>query len=244
MRDAKTVLIVFLLVSVCSGLAEAQLPKTLDVLKQLGGQSSGATSASASDITRGLKEALRIGTANAVSSTGRPNGFLGNPLINILLPERFQTIEKGLRLAGYDDRVDAFVTSMNRAAEQAAPKAKSIFIDAITAMTINDAKGLLNGGDTAATDFFKAKTTDKLYRAFRPVVDNSMNKVGVMQSYNALLGQAKGLPFVKTQSLDVEDYVTDKALDGLFLVVAQEEKKIRTNPTARVTDLLKQVFGQ
>ena len=244
MRYAKTVVILLLLVSVCGGMASAQLPKALDALKQLGGKSSGATSSSASDITSGLKEALRIGTGNAVSSTSKPNGFLGNPLIKIVMPERLQTVEKGLRLAGYGDRVDAFVTSMNRAAEQATPKAKSIFVDAITSMTIDDAKGLLNGGDTAATDFFKAKTTDKLYQAFRPVVDDSMNKVGVVQRYNAVVGQAKGLPFVKTQSLDVGDYVTNKTLDGLFLVVAQEEKKIRTNPAARVTDLLKQVFGQ
>jgi hypothetical protein len=111
-------------------------------------------------------------------------------------------------------------------------------------MTIDDAKNLLNGGETAATDFFKAKTSNKLYQAFRPVVDNSMNQVGTVQRYNALLGQAKGLPFVKTQSLDVGDYVTNKSLDGLFLMVAQEEKKIRTNPAARVTDLLKNVFGK
>jgi len=103
---------------------------------------------------------------------------------------------------------------------------------------------LLNGGETAATDFFKVKTSDKLYQAFRPVVDNSINQVGTVKRYNDLLGQAKGLPFVKTQSLDVGDYVTNKSLDGLFLIVAQEEKKIRTNPAARVTDLLKNVFGK
>jgi hypothetical protein len=146
-------------------------------------------------------------------------------------------------MAGFGVQVDEFVTSMNRAAEQTTPAAKSIFVDAITSMTIDDAKNLLNGGDTAATDFFKAKTSDKLYEAFRPVVDNSMNQVGTVQRYNTLVGQAKSLPFVKTQSLDVGDYVTNKSLDGLFLMVGEEEKKIRTNPAARVTDLLKNVFG-
>ncbi len=245
MQYAKIALALLLLSSVFSHMAEAQLPKALDVLKKIGGQSTGGTtSASGADIAQGLKEALRIGTEKAVANTGRPDGFLGNSLIKILLPKKFQTLEKGLRLAGQGDKVDTFITSMNRAAEQAAPKAKSIFVDAITSMTIDDAKNLLNGGDTAATDFFKVKTSDKLYKTFRPVVDSSMNKLGTVQRYNALLGQAKGVPFVKTQSLDVGDYVTNKSLDGLFLMVAQEEKRIRTNPAARVTDLLKNVFGK
>jgi len=245
MRYVKTILVLLLLSSFCGLAAEAQLPKSLDALKNLGGQSTGGTtSASGSQIAQGLKEALRIGTENAVASTGRPDGFLANPLIKIGMPKQFQTVEKGLRLTGFGDQVDGFVTSMNRAAEQATPKAKSIFVDAITSMTINDAKNLLNGGETAATDFFKVKTSDKLYQAFRPVVDNSINQVGTVKRYNDLLGQAKGLPFVKTQSLDVGNYVTNKSLDGLFLIVAQEEKKIRTNPAARVTDLLKNVFGK
>lgn len=244
MRYAKMALALLVLSGLLSHVAEAQLPKALDAIKKLGQQSSSGTTASTADITQGLKEALRIGTENAVASTGRPDGFLANPLIKIVMPKKFQTVEKGLRLAGFDGQVDGFITSMNRAAEQATPKAKSIFVNAITSMTIDDAKNLLNGGDTAATDFFKAKTSDKLYNAFRPVVDNSMNKVGTVQRYNALLGQTKKLPLLKTQSLDVGDYVTNKTLDGLFLIVAQEEKKIRTNPAARVTDLLKNVFGK
>ncbi len=244
MRYAKVVLALLILISFLSHTAEAQLPKALDVLKKIGSQSTGSTSASGAEVTQGLKEALRIGTEKAVANTGRPDGFLGNDLIKILLPKKFRTLEKGLRLAGQGDKVDTFITSMNRAAEQATPKAKSIFVDAITSMTIDDAKGLLNGGDTAATDFFKAKTSDKLYQTFRPVIDNSMNKVGTVQRYNALLGQAKKLPLVKTQSLDVGDYVTNKSLGGLFLMVAQEEKRIRTNPAARVTDLLQTVFGK
>ncbi len=245
MRFVKAAFILLFLSSVSSLVAEAQLPKALDVLKKVGGKSSGSTSsASGSDITQGLKEALRIGTEKAVANTGRPDGFLANPLIKILLPKKFQSLEKGLRLAGQGDKVDTFITSMNRAAEQATPKAKSIFVDAVTGMTVDDAQALLRGGDTAATDYFKAKASDKLYNAFRPVVDSSMNKIGTVQRYNALIGQAKSVPFVKTQSLDVGDYVTNKSLDGLFLMVAEEEKKIRTNPAARVTDLLKNVFGK
>ncbi len=245
MHYVKVAFVFLLLSGIFSHMAEAQLPKMPDIIKKLGEQSSGGTtSTSNADIVQGLKEALRIGTENAVSSTGRPDGFLSNSLIKILLPKKFQTVEKGLRLAGQGDKVDTFITSMNRAAEQATPKAKSIFVNAIKSMTIDDAKNLLNGGDTAATDFFKAKTSDKLYNALRPVVDNSMNKVGTVQRYNALLGQTKKLPLVKTQSLDAGDYVTNKTLDGLFFMVAQEEKKIRTNPAARVTDLLKNVFGK
>lgn len=245
MRYAKTAFILLLFSGFFSHMAEAQLPKALDVLKKLGEKTTGdTTSASGAEITQGLKEALRIGTENAVANTGRPDGFLGNALIKIVLPKKFQAFEKGLRFAGQGARVDEFITSMNRAAEQAAPKAKSIFVNAITSMTIDDAKGLLNGGDTAATEFFKAKTSDKLYQTFRPVIDNSMNKLGTVQRYNALLGQANKLPLVKAQSLDVGDYVTNKSLDGLFLMVAQEEKKIRTNPAARVTDLLQSVFGK
>ena len=245
MRYVKPVLVLLFLSSFYTHVVEAQLPNPLDALKNLGGQATrSTTSASGSEITQGLKEALRIGTENAVASTSRPDGFLANPRIKIGMPPQFQTVEKGLRLAGFGNQVDGFVTSMNRAAEQATPQAKSIFVGAITSMTIDDAKKLLNGGETAATDFFKAKTSDKLYQAFRPVVDKSMNQVGTVQRYNDLLGQAKGLPFVKTQSLDVGNYVTNKSLDGLFFMVAQEEKKIRTNPAARVTDLLKNVFGK
>jgi hypothetical protein len=222
--------------------AQMQLPKMPDVLPGTSGQRSGGLSESR--VADGLKEALRVGTDHAVLRTGKKDGYFGNKLIKILLPDSVQKLESGLRVAGFGPQVDEFVLSMNRAAEQAAPKAKEIFVDAITSMTIDDAKKILNGGDTSATDFFKRKTSKSLYKEFRPVIDNTMNQVGTVQKYNDVVGGATKLPFMKAESLDVGDYVTDKALDGLFLIVAEEERDIRKNPAARVTDLLKDVFGR
>lgn len=195
-------------------------------------------------IASGLKEALQIGTQNAVNLTGRLDGYFRNEAIKILMPEKLQTLEKGLRLVGYGPRVDEFVLSMNRAAERAAPRAKAIFWDAIGEMSFEDARKILNGGDTAATDYFQDKTTDRLTAAFRPVVDKAMNEVGVTRRYKELIGRYEAIPFVTSERLDIDQYVVTKALDGLFYVVGEEERKIRTNPTARVTDLLKEVFAK
>jgi hypothetical protein len=196
-----------------------------------------------SRIAQGLKEALRVGTDHAVTRTSKRDGYFGNELIKILLPESVQKLDQGLRLVGYGQQIDAFVLSMNRAAEQAAPQAKSIFIDAILAMSFDDARRILNGGETAATDFFKAKTSRQLYDAFRPVITTSMHRVGTAKQYDALLGRAQQIPFVKAEALDLNHYITNKALDGLFLVVSEEEKRIRKDPAARVTDVLRDVFG-
>ena len=195
-------------------------------------------------IADGLKEALQIGTEKAVGLTGQPDGYFGNALIKILMPERLRTVERGLRALGQGERVDEFVLSMNRAAERAAPAAKSIFWDAITAMTIEDGRRILQGSNTAATDYFKEKTTSALTTAFGPVVSAAMNEVGVTRQYKELVGAAQGLPFVSVEALDIDRYVIGKALDGLFLVVGQEEQKIRTDPSARLTPLLKDVFGK
>jgi len=167
-----------------------------------------------------------------------------NQAIRILMPEKLQTLEKGLRLVGYGPQVDEFVLSMNRAAEQAAPHAKKIFWDAIGEMTFDDAGRILNGSETAATEYFKSKTTDKLAAAFRPVVDRTMNEVGVTRQYKALVAQYQIIPFVKSEVMDIDQYVVTKSLDGLFYVLGEEERKIRTNPAARVTDLLKEVFAK
>ena len=160
------------------------------------------------------------------------------------MPEKLQTLEKGLRLVGYGPRVDEVVLSMNRAAERAAPRAKAIFWDAIGEMSFEDARKILNGGDTAATDYFQDKTTDRLAAAFRPVVDKVMNEVGVTRRYKELIGRYEAIPFVTSERLDIDQYVVTKALGGLFYVVGEEERKIRTNPTARVTDLLQEVFAK
>jgi hypothetical protein len=206
------------------------------LLKGLGiGQQSGLSDA---NIGSGLKEALKVGTENTVKLTGRTDGYFMNQAIKILMPEKLQTLEKGLRLVGYGPQVDEFVLSMNRAAEGAAPQAKQIFWDAIGEMTFDDARKILNGSDTAATEYFRGKTTDKLTAAFRPVVDRTMNEFGVTRQYKELVGRYQAIPFAKTEALDIDSYVVTKALDGLFYVLGEEERKIRTNPAARVTDLL------
>ena len=160
------------------------------------------------------------------------------------MPEKIPKVADILGKAGYQKEVDEFVLSMNRAAEKAAPQAAPIFGDAIKGMSIDDAMKIRNGGNTAATEFFKRNTSDKLYSAFKPVVSSSMNEVGTARSYKEMMSKYESIPFANKQSLDLDDYVTKKALDGLFYMVGQEEQKIRTNPAARVTDLLKTVFGK
>jgi uncharacterized protein DUF4197 len=219
--------------------ASAQLDK---VLKDFGNLPGGG-GASDAKIGSGLQEALKIGTENAVNQTGTVDGFLKNKAIKILMPKPLQTIEQPLRLVGYGPQLDEFVVGMNRAAEKAVIFAKEIFWDAIGQMSFDDARRILNGGDTAATDYFKSKTSKKLQAAFLPSVKDVMNQVGVNRQYNDLIGRYKDVPFSKSVSFDVNQYVTEKTTDGLFFVVGQEEKKIRTNPAARVTDLLKDVFG-
>ena len=193
-------------------------------------------------IASGLKEALKVGAQNAVKLTGKTDGYYRNDAIKILLPKNLHSLEKGLRAMGAGQKIDEFELSMNRAAESAAPQAENIFTDAILKMTIDDARKILNGGDTAATDYFKSKTTEELTVAFRPIVESSMDKFTVTQQWNSLLGEFQSIPFAKSPSLDINQYVVGKALDGLFFVLAQEERKIRTDPAARVTSLLKEVF--
>src|SRR5499433_2156304 len=173
---------------------------------------SGVTDSKAS---AGLKEALQVSTEKAVSLTGRPNGYFGDAAIKILMPAKLQTMQEGLRAVGYGPQIDEFVLSMNRAAEQAAPAAKQIFTHAITTISFDDAKKILTGSNTAATDYFKAETTDQLTAAFRPVIDKSMSEVGVTRQYQDLVGKFDTIPFAKTQSSDLDNYVTGKALDGL-----------------------------
>jgi hypothetical protein len=220
--------------------ASAQLDRIYKGLG-VGGQGSGLSDAK---IGSGLKEALQIGTENAVSLTGKTDGYFMNQVIKILMPEKLKTFEKGLRAVGYGPQIDEFVLSMNRSAEKAAPFAKQIFWDAIGEMTFDDVRKILSGNDTAATDYFKGKTTNKLTDTFKPIVSNSMNEVGVTRQYKELVGRYESIPFVKKESFDLDQYVVSKALGGLFYMVGEEEKKIRTNPTARTTDLLKEVFGK
>jgi hypothetical protein len=219
--------------------ASAQLDR---LFKSLGGgeKESGLSDAK---IGSGLKEALKIGTENAVGFTGKKDGFFLNQAIKILMPEKLRTFEKGLRAVGYGPQVDDFVLSMNRSAEKATPFAKQIFWDAIGEMTFEDVRKILSGNNTAATDYFKGKTTNKLTDVFKPIVSNAMSEVGVTRQYKELVGRYESIPFVKKETFDLDQYVVTKALDGLFHMVGEEETKIRKNPTARTTDLLKEVFG-
>lgn len=194
-------------------------------------------------VVAGLKEALSIGIGNAVAATSKADGYFKNAAIKILMPEKIRKVADVMAKVGYQKDVDEFVLSMNRAAEKAAPQAKAFFVDSIKQMTIEDARKILEGSDTAATDYFKSKTFGKMYETFKPEVASSMNEVGVTRSYKNMMDKYAALPFADAESLDLDRYVTTKSLDGIFYMVGQEEMKIRKDPAARVTDLLKTVFG-
>jgi hypothetical protein len=232
-----------------AGSASAQMPKLDDLVKEAGklGKTPAAGAVGAGDDktnAAGIKEALAVGTERAVASLGRKDGYFGNAAVKILMPSSIQKVAEVARMAGYQKQVAEFILSMNRAAEAAAPLASRYFGDAIRDMSVNDARGILTGGDTAATEFFRAKTRDKLYAAFKPVVSQKVGEVGATSAYKNMMGRYESVPMVRSQSLDLDDYVTNKSLDGLFHRVGEEEKKIRTNPVARSTDLLKSVFGK
>lgn len=235
--------------ALAAGSASAQMPKLDDLVKEAGklGQAPAVGAVGAGDDktnVAGIKEALAVGTERAVASLGRKDGYFGNAAVKILMPSSIQKVAEVARMAGYQKQVDEFILSMNRAAEAAAPLASRYFGDAIRDMSVNDARGILTGGNTAATDFFRAKTRDKLYAAFKPVVSQKVGEVGATSAYKNMMGRYESVPMVRSQSLDLDDYVTNKSLDGLFHMVGEEEKKIRTNPVARSTDLLKTVFGK
>lgn len=233
---------VFALISIIPGMAGADL---LDGIFKAVTTKPAASSLDEKTVVSGLREALAKGTDTAVKWVSKENGYFGNEAIKILLPERIRTVGEVLRKAGFGKDVDAFVLAMNRAAEKAAPKAKPVFLDAIRGMSFQDAKQILAGGDTAATDYFQSKTSDRLTETFKPVIAKSMDDVGVARTYKTMTDKYLSLiPFADTESLDLDQYITRKALDGLFLMVGQEEKEIRKNPAARTTDILRKVFGK
>lgn len=209
--------------------------------------SSDKSTASALDydtIVSGLKEALNIGSKKAIASVSQTDGYLANELIKIAMPPQLQQVSDLMRKFGLSGQADAFEASMNHAAEKAAPQATSLIIDAIKDMSIEDANNILKGSDDAATQYFREKTSTQLTELFRPTIDESLNQVGTTKYYNDLTQQIASLPLVgENVNLDLPDYVTEQALNGLFVMIAEEEKKIRQNPAARTTELLKQVFG-
>jgi hypothetical protein len=203
---------------------------------------------SQSQVAEALKQALGKGVQTAITNLARPNGFLSNLQVRIPMPEKLQVVERTLRAMKQDQYADQFVAAMNHAAEEAVTEAVPIFTDALRSMNIDDAKKLVIGGDESATQFFKSKGEKQIQEKMLPVVKEATAKTGVTAAYKKLLDQAGGNSFlgklnINTASLDVDSYVTQKASDGLFKMVAEEEKRIRENPAARTTELLEKVFG-
>lgn len=195
------------------------------------------------EVTAALKDALGKGISRGAVIASAENGYLGNPELRIPFPPEIEKVERALRQAGLGAEVDRFVTQLNRGAEQAAASAKPIFIEAITAMTISDAFGILNGPPDAATRYLQRTTGDELYAAFRPVVSDKLAETRATRYYGGIVSKYNQLPFVSKVDPDLEGYATDRAIAGLFLLIADEEAAIRANPRARSTQLLRRVFG-
>ena len=204
---------------------------------------AGVADLSNADAVSGLKQALTDGSATAVKMLGQDNGYFGNAKVKIPLPPNMQKIESGLRMMGMKKQADELVLSMNRAAEAAAPEAKQLLVDAVKKMSVQDAKAILTGGDTAATDYFRRTTQDQLTQRFLPIVKKSTDRVGLAQQYNSLAGQGASLGLVKKDDATIETHVTRKALDGLYLMIAEQEKAFRQNPLGATSEIVKKVFG-
>ena len=215
------------------------------------GRSDSRSNVSENDAAGGIKEALAQGVDRAVRQLGTQDGFFRDQAVKILVPKDLRKMADLARTLGAGKRVDAFELSMNRAAEQAVPKAAGILGDAVRQMTLQDAIGLVRGGETSATDFFRRVSEEKLYAAFRPIVEEQTTKVGVTKKYKDMVKKAGGsglgaalLGGDNSQAADLDDYVTREAIDGLFHVIAEQEKQIRRNPASRTTELLRRVFGR
>jgi hypothetical protein len=219
-----------------AGCAELGLdPALVDAL--LGGPRSEET------VVAGVREALRVGAERGVARTARPGGFLENPLVRIGLPPELQDIGRALRAVGFDGTVDEIEETMNRAAEQASGEAADLLVDAVRKMTIADAEAIVRGPDDAATRYFRGSSEDALRARFSPVVEGAMKRVGLYRAYDELVDRHSLLSLLGDPTVDLNRYVTDETLDGLFTVLREEEKRIRDDPAARTTELLRQVFG-
>jgi len=195
------------------------------------------------DASGGLKDALVQGAGKAVGQLGADGGFLNNPKVKIGLPDSIAPLEGVLRTMGRGKDVDALIATMNKAAEQAVPKAKVLLVDAVKKMSVEDAKKILTGGDDSATQYFKEKTSAQLAESFLPTVKETTDKLALSAQYNKLASKASQFGLVKGDELKIENYVTRKALDGLYLMIAEEEKAIRKDPVGAATGLAKKVFG-
>jgi len=190
-----------------------------------------------------LKTALEKGSRSAVNQLGRENGFFGDTRVKIPLPESLQRAERTMRRLGMGKYADELVLTMNRAAEAAVPEAKQLFVDSVKKMSVQDAKGILTGGETSGTEYFKRTTADQLRKRFLPIVKKSTARAGLAQSYNQYAGKGVALGLIRQEHANLDDYVTQKALDGLYFLVAEEEKKIRKDPVGTASSILKKVFG-
>jgi hypothetical protein len=218
-----------------------------DLLKKgqemMGGSSSGASALSTGDIASGLKEALRVGSERVVSQVGKTDGYNKDPAIHLPLPGSLKSVQSALNAAGMGGMLDDLELKLNRAAEAAAPKAHTLFADAISQMSIDDARKIYDGPKDAATQYFKSKMSKPLAAEMTPVVNQSLAEVGAVKSYDAVMGQYKQIPFVPDTKANLTGYVVEKGMDGIFLYLGKEEAAIRDNPAKRSTELLKKVFG-
>jgi hypothetical protein len=195
------------------------------------------------DASAGLRAALEKGAQAAVANLGRTDGFLGNAAVKIPLPPSLQRAESLMRRVGMGRHADELVTTLNRAAEAAVPEARQLLVDSVKKMSVQDAKGILTGGDTSATDYFRRSTSDRLHDRFLPIVRKSTERVGLAQKYNEYAQQGVAFGLVKKEEANLDEYVTQKALDGLFVMIAEEEKKIRKDPVQAGSAILRKVFG-
>lgn len=234
--------------------AAASAPQSwMDMIKQYVKSPATQATLPGSEVAAGLKEALAKGTTDAINSLGRPNGFWKNPAVRIPLPGELKQVASLARQLGQGEKVDAFQLSLNRAAEKAVPQVADLFGDAIRKLTLKDAQGILSGGDHAATDYFRRVTGTQLAARIQPIVAKATDSVGITRQYKALmsgasggnLGSAMSLlgKFGASKDMNLDTYVTDATLDGLFKTIGDEEKSIRENPAARTTELLKKVFA-
>ena len=205
--------------------------------------SPGVDTLSNADINAGLKEALTRGADSAVAQLGVKDGFYGNPALKIPLPKNLQKIDKTMRMFGMGSQADELVLAMNRAAEAAVPEAKTLLVSAVKAMTLDDARGILTGGPTSATDFFRSKTETQLTERFGPIVKAVTDKTSLAQQYNRYAGQAAQFNLNVKNQASVEQYVTGQSLDRLYRLIGEKEQAIRANPMQAGSDLLRQVFG-
>ncbi len=230
----------------CTGTAGAQnewWESGRDLLGGLGESGVTSSALTTAEVAAGLREALRVGTENVVSQLGRPGGFASDPQIRIPLPESLETVQSTLRRIGMASLLDDLEERLNEAAEVATPKARDLFVQAISEMTLDDVKAIYEGPDDAATRYFQRKMSRPLAEAMSPIVSESLAEVGAVQAYDDVMGRYRAVPFVPDARADLTRYVVEKGMDGIFFHLAKQEAAIRQDPARRTTELLRKVFG-